>query len=267
MSISNLFFENDYNIKADTISSNLSYTTGIDGPFGADLHVGEDSANVYIGNDLPNQIYINRLRFPQDYAASGPQGFQGAQGFQGFQGDTGAQGFQGDTGAQGVQGSQGSQGPQGFQGNVGSQGSQGTTGATGPTFNEITSSGITPVPDTGSISTFQCPQGTVSATYHCEIIKQGNFVTVNLPSWEVSSGTGTPASITMPALIPIGYRPSAVSQGYVYNSYTEWSGGVPAGAPNFLVKTNGDVVFNAASTFSPQYGSFFPRPITYCVIE
>lgn len=128
MSISNLFFPNDYNLNCETITANIVYTNSVDGPLGADLHVGEDSANLYLGNDLPNQVYINRLRFPQDYIFSGSTGSQGPQGFQG------AQGFQGDIGI-GETGSTGPLGPTGevvFGGPTGETGSTGFTGPTGP---------------------------------------------------------------------------------------------------------------------------------------
>lgn len=80
MSISNLFFPNDYNLYDETITSNISYANSVDGPQGADLHLGEDSANIYLGNDLPNQVYINRIAFPQGYTFSGPTGPAGPTG-------------------------------------------------------------------------------------------------------------------------------------------------------------------------------------------
>lgn len=115
MSISNLFFPNDYRLYSDSY-----FATTVDAPNSSELDIGFKSSTVHIGNTGPNQIYINQLKFPQDYTT-------------GTSGITGATGHIGPGGIHGVGGVTGSTGHRGLNGFPGYAGATGATGPDGPT--------------------------------------------------------------------------------------------------------------------------------------
>lgn len=119
MSISNLFYPNN-----ETLFCNSLMSSEIDAPNATDLDIGFNSSTVHIGNSVPNQIYINELRFPQDYTL--------VNGITGATGPIGPQGLTGPTGPIGITGSTGSFGSTGSTGSTGRTGSTGPIGPTGP---------------------------------------------------------------------------------------------------------------------------------------
>lgn len=119
MSISNLFYPNN-----ETLFCNSLMASEFDAPNSTDLSIGFNSSTVHIGNSDPNQIYINELRFPQDYTL--------VNGITGATGPIGPQGLTGATGSTGHIGNTGSTGPIGNTGATGRIGDTGTIGPTGP---------------------------------------------------------------------------------------------------------------------------------------
>lgn len=122
----------------------------------------------------------------------------------------------------------------------------------------ISSLPVVPVLDTGALTSLFSPLRTIpTTTLRVEFIKIGRLVHCFIPMF-LATASGSPTRITLPAIVPVGYRPISPDQLFCRFRYILWNSSLPLPTDQVIdVYENGDIAFIGppASSFISQFGS------------